>query len=41
MKILDISGENGISTLDTFSIKRINNYLYKMTISNVEDSSTG
>lgn len=41
MKIINISGENGISTLDTFSIKRIINHLYRMTTSQVEDSSTG
>ena len=41
MKIIDISGENGISSLDSFSIKKISQYLYKMTTSNVEDSSTG
>ena len=41
MKIINISGENGFSTLDTFSIKRIINNLYRMTTSQVEDSSAG
>ena len=41
MKIINISGENGISPSDTFGIKRIIDYLYRMTTSKVEDSSTG